>query len=116
MGAGGRARAPAPGRWWQLTLGMLALIMVANLQYSWTLFVNPLRAAHDWSLVAVQWTFTLFVLAETWSAPFEGYLADRFGPRRLVTAGGGAVAASPGGGAVAAPPPPPSPSPSLGRG
>jgi MFS transporter, OFA family, oxalate/formate antiporter len=88
VGVRGRTRAPAPGRWWQLALGMLALVMVANLQYSWTLFVNPLRAAHDWSLVAVQWTFTLCVLAETWSAPFEGYLADRFGPGRLVAVGG----------------------------
>jgi MFS transporter, OFA family, oxalate/formate antiporter len=94
MAADGRRRAPAAGRWWQLALGMLALIMVANLQYSWTLFVNPLRAAHDWSLVAVQWTFTLFVLAETWCAPFEGYLADRFGPHRLVTFGGILVGAS----------------------
>jgi OFA family oxalate/formate antiporter-like MFS transporter len=94
MVAEGRARAPAPGRWWQLALGMLALIMVANLQYSWTLFVNPLRAAHDWSLVAVQWAFTLCVLAETWSAPFEGYLADRFGPRLMVSVGGILVGAS----------------------
>src|SRR5438105_13857289 len=94
MAAKGRGRAPAPGRGWQLALGMLALVMVANLQYSWTLFVNPLRTAHDWSLVAVQWTFTLFVLAETWCTPFEGYLADRFGPRRLVAAGGVLVGAS----------------------
>ena len=29
-------------RWIQLFLGILAMVMIANLQYGWTLFVNPI--------------------------------------------------------------------------
>src|SRR5207237_3119968 len=32
--------------------------------------------------------FTLFVIAETWLVPLEGYLVDRFGPRTMVAVGG----------------------------
>src|SRR5207247_8376382 len=39
----------------------------------------------------IQVTFTIFVLLETWLVPFEGWLADRFGPRLLVMLGGAAA-------------------------
>jgi MFS transporter, OFA family, oxalate/formate antiporter len=65
------------------------MIMIANLQYAWTLFVAPLRAAHrDWTLPAVQWAFTLFIFLETWITPVEGWLIDRLGPRIFLTMGG----------------------------
>ena len=41
-------------RWFQLSLGVIAMIMIANLQYGWTLFVNPLQNAHGWSKVSIQ--------------------------------------------------------------
>jgi OFA family oxalate/formate antiporter-like MFS transporter len=63
------------------------MAMVANLQYGWTIFVNPIGARFHWDSGAIQWTFTLFVLFETWLVPFEAYLADRFGPRPLVMVG-----------------------------
>jgi MFS transporter, OFA family, oxalate/formate antiporter len=63
------------------------MAMVANLQYGWTIFVNPIDARFHWGAKAIQWTFTLFVLFETWLVPFEAYLADRFGPRPLVMVG-----------------------------
>jgi OFA family oxalate/formate antiporter-like MFS transporter len=63
------------------------MAMVANLQYGWTIFVNPIDARFHWGAKAIQWTFTLFVLFETWLVPFEAYLADRFGPRPLVIVG-----------------------------
>jgi OFA family oxalate/formate antiporter-like MFS transporter len=62
--------------------------MVANLQYGWTLFVNPLDAKYHWGLPAIQVAFSLFVLTETWLVPLEGYLVDRYGPRPVVMAGG----------------------------
>jgi MFS transporter, OFA family, oxalate/formate antiporter len=63
--------------------------MIANLQYAWTLFVPPIRAAHkDWSLPAIQWAFTLFIFLETWITPVEGWLIDRLGPRIFLTIGG----------------------------
>jgi OFA family oxalate/formate antiporter-like MFS transporter len=62
--------------------------MIANLQYGWTIFVDPIDAKHHWGKTAIQGTFALFILLETWLVPFEAYLADRFGPRPLVVVGG----------------------------
>ncbi|MFL6311875.1 MAG: oxalate/formate MFS antiporter [Terriglobales bacterium] len=76
-------------RWIQFGSAVVAMIMIANLQYAWTLFVGPIRAAHkDWSLPAVQWAFTLFIFLETWITPVEGWLIDRLGPRIFLTLGG----------------------------
>jgi len=60
---------------------------VANLQYGWTLFVNPIDAKYGWGRADIQVAFTIFVLIETWLIPVEGYLVDRFGPRWVVLAG-----------------------------
>jgi OFA family oxalate/formate antiporter-like MFS transporter len=76
------------GRWWQLLLGILCMSMIANLQYGWTLFVTPLDERFHWGRAAIQVAFTLFVVAETWLVPFEGYLVDHFGPRPVIVAGG----------------------------
>lgn len=75
-------------RWWQLVIGIVCMSMIANLQYGWTLFVNPIHDQFGWSKAAIQVAFTLFVLLETWLVPFEGYLVDRFGPRLMIAAGG----------------------------
>jgi MFS transporter, OFA family, oxalate/formate antiporter len=80
------------GRWVQLAVGVLCMTMIANLQYGWTLFVNPIVSKYGWELAAIQWAFTIFVLTETWLIPIEGYLEDRFGPRPLVLFGGIMVA------------------------
>ena len=76
-----QVRAPILGRWWQLSLGIICMSMIANLQYGWTLFVNPIHDRHGWGLPAIQVAFTIFVLVETWLVPIEGYLVDRFGPK-----------------------------------
>jgi MFS transporter, OFA family, oxalate/formate antiporter len=73
--------------WTQLTIGVICMACVANLQYGWTLFVNPIDAKYHWGRAAIQVAFTLFVLVETWLIPVEGYLVDRFGPRWVVIAG-----------------------------
>jgi OFA family oxalate/formate antiporter-like MFS transporter len=75
-------------RWLQLFLGIVCMAMIANLQYGWTLFVNPLDAKYHWGRAAIQIAFTIFVVTETWLVPIEGYLVDRFGPRPVVMAGG----------------------------
>lgn len=64
------------------------MVAVANYQYGWTLFVPPLQKALGVEQAAVQVTFTVFVLLETWLVPFEGWLVDKFGPRLLVMVGG----------------------------
>src|SRR5881296_1774719 len=82
------SRASASARWVQLVLGIVGMVAIANLQYGWTLFVNPIDSRFHWGKAAIQVAFTLFVLAETWLVPLEGYLVDRFGPRWLVAIGG----------------------------
>jgi OFA family oxalate/formate antiporter-like MFS transporter len=74
--------------WTQLIIGVICMAMIANLQYGWTLFVNPLDAKYHWGRAAIQVAFTIFVLLETWLVPVEGYLVDRFGPRWVVFVGG----------------------------
>jgi len=76
-------------RWIQFGCAIVAMIMIANLQYSWTLFVKPLQQAHKgWALSEIQWASTLFLVFETWITPVEGWLIDRLGPRIFLTAGG----------------------------
>jgi OFA family oxalate/formate antiporter-like MFS transporter len=75
-------------RWLQLVLGIVAMIMIANLQYGWTLFVNPIADEHGWKKASIQVAFTLFVLLETWLVPIEGYLIDKLGPKLLTGIGG----------------------------
>ncbi len=92
------ATTPVPGaahverhpyfRWGQLLMGIVCMAMIANLQYGWTLFVNPISEKHGWSRAAIQVAFTIFILTETWLVPIEGYLVDRFGPRPVVLVGG----------------------------
>jgi OFA family oxalate/formate antiporter-like MFS transporter len=80
-------------RWTQLVIGIVCMALVANLQYGWTLFVNPMQAAHpDWTKAGIQLAFSIFVVVETWLVPVEGWLVDKFGPRPVVAAGAVMVA------------------------
>src|SRR5512140_3036393 len=73
--------------WTQLVIGVICMACVANMQYGWTLFVNPIDAKYHWGKPAIQVAFTTFVLLETWLIPVEGYLVDRVGPRWVVLGG-----------------------------
>lgn len=79
---------PFENPWVQLVLGVICMACVANLQYGWTLFVNPIDAKYHWGRAAIQVAFTIFVLIETWLVPVEGYLVDKFGPKWVVMGGG----------------------------
>ncbi len=88
---GARAETSA-SRWFILCCSILCMIMIANLQYGWTLFVNPIAAKHGWSIAAIQIAFSVFVAIETWLTPVEGWLVDfigpQFGSKVMVAAGG----------------------------
>jgi OFA family oxalate/formate antiporter-like MFS transporter len=86
------ARATSATRWNQLILGIICMVMIANLQYGWTLFVGPIDQKYHWGRAAIQVAFTIFVLTETWLVPIEGYLIDRFGPRVMICGSGVLVA------------------------
>lgn len=75
-------------RWFQLVASLIAMIMIANLQYAWTLFVQPLQAGTGWKLSDIQAAFTLFILCQTWVQPLDGWLIDKLGPRGFITAAG----------------------------
>jgi MFS transporter, OFA family, oxalate/formate antiporter len=79
-------------RWMQLAMGIVCMAMVANLQYGWTLFVDPIDQKYHWGRAAIQLAFTLFVVTETWLVPVEAWFVDKYGPRVVIAFGGVTVA------------------------
>lgn len=75
-------------KWFQLVAALICMIMIANLQYAWTLFVKPLQSGTHWKLSDIQFAFTLFILFQTWVQPFDGWLIDKLGPRGFISAAG----------------------------
>jgi OFA family oxalate/formate antiporter-like MFS transporter len=74
-------------RWSQLVLGVIAMMAISSPQYVWTLFTGPLNQKLGTTLAQLQWTFSLLIILQTWLSPFQAYLVDRFGPRRLIAIG-----------------------------
>lgn len=72
----------------QLVIGIACMVAIANLQYGWTLFVEPINQKFQWGRPAIQVAFTVFILMETWLVPVEGWLIDKFGLRKLFILGG----------------------------
>jgi OFA family oxalate/formate antiporter-like MFS transporter len=94
--ASDHAVASSATRWAQLVSVIICMVMIANLQYGWTYFVNPISAAHGWSIAAIQFAFSVFIALETWLTPIEGWIVDILGPRRgpkLMVAFGGVMVA-----------------------
>ena len=91
------AVATSATRWSQLIFCILCMVLIANLQYGWTFFVNPINQAHDdWSLARIQFAFSIFIALETWLTPVEGWIVDTLGPRvgaKLVVGFGGIMVA-----------------------
>src|SRR3984885_5691158 len=90
-----RATASTNARWGYLAICIICMVMIANLQYGWTLFVNPINKAHGWSIASIQFAFAVFIALETWLTPIQGWIVDilgpRHGPRMMVAFGGLAV-------------------------
>lgn len=64
------------------------MVMIANLQYAWTMFVGPIQRDTGWNLAGIQWATTLFVVFQTWTQPAQGWLIDRLGPRVSISIAG----------------------------
>ncbi|MFL5121080.1 MAG: oxalate/formate MFS antiporter [Microvirga sp.] len=71
-----------------MLFGVICMCMIANLQYGWTFFVNPMQERHGWDRAAIQVAFTIFVVTETWLVPIEGWFVDKYGPRIVTLFGG----------------------------
>ena len=84
-------------RWFRLGAAVIAMVMIGNLQYAWTLFVQPMMTGTGWRLSDLQWGFTIFVAVMTWTMPLSGWLIDRLGPRTFMTLAGVLCAAGWGG-------------------
>jgi MFS transporter, OFA family, oxalate/formate antiporter len=78
----------AINRWWQLSACMTAMVAIANLQYTWTLFTVPLSTGLHAKLSDIQLAFTLFIVTQSWLVPVEGFLVDRLGARLVIAVGG----------------------------
>jgi OFA family oxalate/formate antiporter-like MFS transporter len=78
----------SPSRWLQLVLGLVCMVVISSPQYVWTLFTQPLMASLHASLAEIQITFSILIVVQTFLAPCQGFLVDRFGPRRLLSVGG----------------------------
>jgi OFA family oxalate/formate antiporter-like MFS transporter len=74
-------------RWYQLVLGLIAMMAISSPQYVWTLFTGPLNQKLGTTLAELQWTFSLLIILQTWCSPMQAYLVDRYGPRLLISVG-----------------------------
>ena len=82
------AYAPAAAtRWVQLLLGLVCMMAISSPQYVWTLFTKPLGTTLGATPAAVQVTFSILVVLQTFFSPFQGWLVERFGPRLLIAFG-----------------------------
>lgn len=68
-------------RWLYLILAVLLMCMISGVQYSWTLFTNPLKDKLGVSLAAIQTAFTLSQVIQAGSQPGGGFFVDKFGPK-----------------------------------
>ncbi|SQI42717.1 Oxalate:formate exchange protein [Serratia plymuthica] len=74
-------------RWIQLLLGLICMAAISSPQYVWTLLTKSLSAKLGVDLPALQVTFSLLIILQTFFSPFQGKLIDRFGPRLLISIG-----------------------------
>ena len=82
------AHAPATAtRWAQLALGLVCMMAISSPQYVWTVFTKPLGAALSATPAAIQVTFSILVVLQTFFSPFQGWLIERFGPKLLISFG-----------------------------
>ncbi len=74
-------------RWTQLVLGLIAMMSISSPQYGWAFFTKPLQDSLGVHLSALQVTFTILIVLQTFLSPLQGYLIDKFGARLLISSG-----------------------------
>jgi len=78
----------AGNRWIQLAGGVIAMIVLSNYQYAFTLFAPGIKQQFPGvpypKIAAI---FSIFILFQTWPVPVAGYFIDKFGIRKLMILG-----------------------------
>jgi OFA family oxalate/formate antiporter-like MFS transporter len=74
-------------RWIQLLLGLICMMTISSPQYVWTLFTKPMAGAFGATPAALQVTFSILIVLQTFFSPFQGALVQKFGPRLLISVG-----------------------------
>jgi len=71
--------------WWIVLAGALIMVSVSGaFFYGFTAFVDPIKNEFGWTYAAISIIFTLRNLEEGFLTPVAGFLADRYGPRRIL--------------------------------
>jgi oxalate/formate antiporter len=68
-------------------LGLIAMMSISSPQYGWAFFTKPLQDSLGVPLSALQVTFTVLIVLQTFLSPLQGYLIDKFGARLLIATG-----------------------------
>jgi OFA family oxalate/formate antiporter-like MFS transporter len=87
MSVGVSTSSKASTRWIQLVLGLIAMMSISSPQYVWTLFTKSFQDNLHTTLPAIQITFSILIVLQTWLSPLQGYLVDKFGARVLIAIG-----------------------------
>ena len=72
---------------WLIALAGTVLMACLGTVYSFSLFAQPLQAAHGWSATTTTWAFALAILFLGVGAVVGGRWQDRVGPRRVALTG-----------------------------
>jgi OFA family oxalate/formate antiporter-like MFS transporter len=87
MAMGASTHTKTSTRWVQLVLGLVAMMSISSPQYVWTLFTKSFQDGLHTTLPAIQITFSILIVLQTWLSPLQGYLVDKFGARVLIAIG-----------------------------
>lgn len=76
-----------PNRWKFVGWSLVMQLCLGNL-YTWSIFRNPLMAAHGWTVQEATVPFTLSIVCFAVGMVLGGRWQDRVGPRRVAVTGG----------------------------
>ncbi|MDQ7042238.1 MAG: OFA family MFS transporter [Sulfurimonas sp.] len=70
---------------WLMVLGAMAIHMSIGSVYAWSVYVNPIQSAMNWTLTDVTITFSIAIFFLGLSAALMGKFVERKGPRVAAT-------------------------------
>ena len=72
---------------WIVIAGFVLLFLFAGAGfYSFSIFIKPFEETFGWSRAAVSLAMSIYMMIQGICGPFVGYLTDKYGPKRVMTA------------------------------